>query len=388
MIVILLVACRMDSGGGGTAGPWDTGATTPVITVPEPTGYPWELPAGFLVPEVPADNPMSAEKVALGRWLFHDPRLAGAGDRSCATCHRPELAFTDGLAVAEGHVRATPSLLNVAWEGYLDRADPRPRTLEEHAAATLTGTRPFELATTADEVLALLQSDSPADYPQLAEAAFGAPPSTADEAVSQAARALASFQRTLVSGDSPYDRYLFRGEEDAITASAANGGVLFYGERLECSHCHGGFTFASASSHRDVDPTWDGLPHFNIGLYNLGGTGAYPPENTGLFAVTGVASDMGRFKRPSIRNVALTAPYMHDGSLLDLDGVVEHYANAGTVTAEGPLAGDGRANPHKSPLVVGFVLTVTERNDLLAFLDALTEAGIGARPEWSDPFPD
>ena len=151
-----------------------------------------------------------------------------------------------------------------------------------------------------------------------------------------------------------------------------------------CSHCHGTFLFSDQATYVGAA---DETPLFhNNGLYNIGGTGAYPADNQGLFAVTGRPEDMGRFKAPSLRNVALTAPYMHDGSIPTLEAVVDQYARGGRLITDGPFAGDGAANPYKDPLVAGFALTPTDRSDLVAFLESLTDRSVTTNPRFADPF--
>ena len=223
-------------------------------------------------------------------------------------------------------------------------------------------------------------ADDPA-YPALFSAAFP----NADEPITiqGIADALASFQRTLISFNAPYDHYI-RGDADAISASARRGLSLFFSERLECFHCHGGFNFSNAVDHDGN--VFDQAEFHNNGLYNTDGRGAYPLDNTGLFESTGLESDMGRFKAPTLRNVALTAPYMHDGSLATLEQVLDHYARGGREIVTGPHAGDGATNPHKSSFISGFTLTAQERRDLLDFLHALTDTEFVTHPAFSDPF--
>ena len=194
--------------------------------------------------------------------------------------------------------------------------------------------------------------------------------------------ALASFTRVIVSGQSPYDQYVYGGQDDALTPAERRGMALFFGERLECHHCHGGVTLGETSLH---EKTKGAQGFHNIGLYNVDGTGAYPKVDPGVIAYTGWKTDMGRFRAPSLRNVALTAPYMHDGSVASLDDVVRLYENGGRVVAKGPYAGDGRANPFKSDLVTGFALTQEERADLLAFLHALTDEAMLDNPMYQAP---
>lgn len=195
--------------------------------------------------------------------------------------------------------------------------------------------------------------------------------------------ATSAFVRTIISFDSPYDAFL-RGDTDAISASAKRGMDLFFSERLECFHCHGGFNFTDSSTHADA--TVEPVGYHNTGLYNVDGEGAYPEDNTGLFDMTGERRDMGRFRAPTLRNIAVTAPYMHDGSIDTLDEVIDHYARGGRELPAGRWAGDGRLSPYKSEFVRGFEISDSERADLLAFLDALTDPRVLTGAQWSDPF--
>lgn len=349
------------------------------------TPYAWSLPPGFPAPQVPADNPMTVEKVDLGRQLFYDRRLSATLTHSCGTCHIQSRAFTDGRAQALGatgapHIRGTMSLTNVAYPATLTWANAHLRTLEAQALASvgLLGMDGRE-----EELLQRLRDDR--RYPQLFQAAF---PEAPDPVVSldAAARALAAFQRTLLSGNAPYDRFVNGIDRNALSPAAVRGGRLFFSERLECFHCHGGFNFTAALGH-DGQPVLGPVFH-NTGLYNLDGHGAYPESDIGLAAVTGSAADMGRFKAPTLRNIAVTAPYMHDGSVPTLDEVIDHYAAAGRTIADGPYAGIGSTSPLKSPLLAGFRLTADERADLIAFLESLTDDDFLADPRFSDPFAD
>ena len=156
------------------------------------------------------------------------------------------------------------------------------------------------------------------------------------------------------------------------------------GEKAECHHCHGTFIFSDQATYAGA-PAEKPLFH-NTGLYNIGGTGAYPADNTGVFAVTGRPEDMGRFKAPSLRNVALTAPYMHDGSIKTLEAAVDHYADGGRNITSGPYAGDGRLNPYKDPLIEGIKLTDRDKADLVAFLKTLTDRSVTTNPRFADPY--
>ena len=350
-------------------------------------GYVWEdLPAGFPEPRVPADNPMSEAKVELGRHLFYDTALSGNQTQSCASCHEQAAAFTDRIPRSIGSTgemtpRSSMTLANVAYAPTLTWANPNLRTLHEQALVPMFGETPIELglAGREDELLQRLRAQEP--YPELFAAAY---PADADPfSVGNVTRALGSFQRTLISGDAPYDRYL-QGDQAAISESAKRGADLFFGEELECFHCHGGFVFSAAVDH--ANNVFDQANFQNNGLYNIDGRGAYPPENTGLYEHTGDYADMGRFKPPTLRNIAVTAPYMHDGSIATLDEVLDHYARGGRLITEGEYAGDGALNPNKSLFVNGFELTPERRADLLAFLESLTDEGFLTNPAFADPW--
>ena len=346
----------------------------------------WDLPPDMPPPQVPADNPMNPAKVELGRWLFYEPRLSGNGSMSCATCHIQSLAFTDGKARSVGstgemHPRSAMSLVNVAYASRLTWANPLLDRLEDQALTPLLGDRPVEMGLeNGDQRFAeLLRSD--ANYSELARRAF--PRDNDPHSLVNGVRAISAFIRTINSFDAPYDRYL-AGEVGAISEAAERGTALFFSERLECFHCHGGFNFTDSTTHANT--TVERVGYHNTGLYNLDGRGAYPPDNTGLFDMTGETRDMGRFKAPSLRNVTVTAPYMHDGSVATLDEVIANYARGGRLIEEGEHAGDGRLSPFKSEFVTGFELNDEERADLLAFLESLTDESVLTDPRFANPF--
>lgn len=359
-----------------------------VMALYGPSAYDWRLPAWMPKPLEPLDNPTTEAKVELGRRLFYDSRLSVNRTRSCASCHRQELAFTDGLAVSPGALgqltpRNSMSLANVAYTPALTWANPLLHTLEQQILVPLLGREPIELGMAGrDQELAERLRAEPL-YPPLFARAFPA----AGGAISLATvvRALAAFERTLISGRSPYDRYRYEGDVGAVSDAAIRGEALFFGERLECHHCHGNFNLNDSLMHERN--RLGELAFHNTGLYDLDGKGAYPADNPGLLEHTGRAEDMGRFRAPTLRNVEVTAPYMHDGSIATLDEVIDHYAAGGRTIAFGPHAGIGRANPLKSSFVPGFSLTAEERADLLAFLKSLTDREFLTDPKLSNPWP-
>ena len=186
---------------------------------------------------------------------------------------------------------------------------------------------------------------------------------------------MSSFVRSLLSFDSPFDQYTYQGQDDALSDSAKRGMVLFFSERLECFHCHGGFNFTQSSQHEFQQ--LDLRPFHNTGLYNDDNQGAYPVSDQGLIEVTLNAQDMGHFRAPSLRNIAITAPYMHDGSVKSLSDVIDFYAVGGR--------GAGQNSPLKSGFVKGFTLTEQEQQDLIAFLDSLTDKNFLNNPAYSAP---
>lgn len=350
--------------------------------------YHWDLPGWVPRPVVPADNPMSAAKVELGRHLFYDQRLSVDNSLSCAGCHQQDKAFTDGRVVSEGVTkeagsRSAMSLANVAYLPVLTWANPNLTALEVQALVPLFGEHPVEMgmAGREKELFARLQAD--VRYRELFAKAFPAEARQGPQALyslSTLTKALASFQRSLASFDSPYDRYQYGGQKDAISASAKRGEALFFGEKMECYHCHGGFTFTDNIRHQKLPLAERGF--HNTGLYNEDGRGAYPSANPGIREFTGEADDEGKFRTPSLRNVALTAPYMHDGSIPTLEQVIRaHYAMAGRA-ANGPHG----ANPLRSSLVEGFEVTAQEVQDLVAFLDSLTDTTFVHNPRHGNPW--
>lgn len=307
--------------------------------------YNWNLPKGFPKPRVPADNPMSAAKVELGRYLFYDMRLSANGKSSCGTCHKQELAFTDGRGVGVGatgekHPRGPMSLVNVAYGEYLTWNNPEMKSLEDQALVPMFGEHPVELGLKEGDALPkLLRADS--RYQGLFEKAF---PDTSDPfTVGNTVKAIASFERSIISGRSPYDRYHYQREDDAVSDSAKRGEIIFFSTHVSCFRCHGGFNFSGGE---------------------------------GPFHNTGVSADTGKFKAPTLRNIALTAPYMHDGSMATLEDVVSHYAAGGRV----------HDNPSKDPLIGGFPLTDENRRDLIEFLRSLSDDALLRDPRFSNPW--
>lgn len=308
----------------------------------------WSLPPGFPEPRVPTDNPMSAAKVELGRLLFNDPRLSGNSTVSCASCHHADKAFSDGRRVSTGATgeathRNSPGLFNVAWLATYTWANPALVSLERQMEVPLFGDDPVEMGITdanQTEVLARIQDDS--DYVRRFAEAF--PGRAAPVSMETIIKAVATFERSIVSAESQYDRFR-RGISD-LNAAETRGMEVFFGDKAQCHTCHGGFNF----NDQTVDAASNSVatPFHAAAVHGLSGF-AFP--NRGLFEFTGTANDMGKFRAPSLRNVALTAPYMHDGSMATLEEVLAVFGGIDGARLTGQDTAD----------IVAFLRTLTSR---------------------------
>lgn len=265
------------------------------------------------------------------------------------------------------------SLVNVAYVPRLTWANPALTSLEDQALVPILGDAPVELGLKGRErrFLKMLQNDSL--YQALFAEAF--PGSNNPYTLGNVTKAIAAFQRTIVSMRSPYDRYRWGGEPAAISDSAKRGEFLFFSsERAGCFQCHGGWNFGGAvrfDGGESVNGNGDDGSH---GFFNTG-VSSYPAPNRGLAEQTGRPEDVGKFRPPSLRNVAVTAPYMHDGSIASLADVIEHYA-----------AGGRLSHPNKSRILRPFKLTPAERDDLIEFLKSLTDQDVLSDPRFGDPW--
>ena len=329
------------------------------------------VPKGFPAPVIPADNPLTVQKIELGRHLFYDRRMSVNGTTSCGTCHRQELAFTDGKgravgATGEQHRRGSMSLVNVAWNAAFEWSDRGVRSLEEQALRPMMSTSPVELGYGSVEKQFLAMARGDRVYGRLFPKAF---PGERDPwTTANVVKAIASFERTIVSRGSDWDRFHFDGDQGAISEAAKRGEVLFFLDgAASCFRCHRGYNFAGGALPEAgmVAST----AYHNTGLYPV-----YLATDRGLFEFTKQVEDDGRFVAPTLRNIAITAPYMHDGSVATLGEALDRYA-----------AG-GRKNPHQDLLVRGFRMTAGNRADLIAFLDSLTDRELLRRAELKSPF--
>jgi len=360
--------------------------------------YQWPIIDGFPKPQVPADNPMSVAKVTLGKQLFYDVNLSANKTQSCASCHIQAHAFAEPQITSVGstgekHRRNSPALVNIAYNKTLTWAHDGLTTIEQQLLLPMFGEDPIELGITNHETEVLARFNSPR-YQQLFQQAF---PEQNGNTVTYdlISKALASFVRSLVSLRSPFDQYAYQNKDDAISASALRGMTLFFSEKFECHHCHGGFNFTQSTSHEKQ--LIDRRPFHNTGLYlvtnkvtnkttnkEIGNLG-YPAHDIGLAEISTVAADNGRFRAPTLRNIEVSAPYMHDGSIATLSQVLDFYAAGGRNITSGEYQGDGRLNTLKSPFIKGFVMSEQDKTDLIAFLKTLTDKEFLTNPEHTKP---
>ncbi len=372
---IVLLAC-----GGGSETRYHTGN--------EASQFAWGIPEHLPLPIVPEDNPVSEPMFQLGRHLFYDERLSGNGTQACASCHHQELAFAEPLersvgSTGELHPRNAQPLANTSYNPTYTWANPALRSLEQQILVPLFGEFPVEQGITEDnkqEVLNRLAAE-PRYQELFAEAIAGDTAETLN--YENIVKAIATFVRGINSFESDMDRFE-RGEANVLTDAARRGRTLFFSEDLECFHCHGGFNFTNSAADRAqlfVD-----TPFHNTGLYNIDGAGAYPELSQGIIEITEKPEDMGRFRAPSLRNIALTAPYMHDGSIATLEEVIRTYAAGGRNITSGPDAGDGRANPFKDGFISGFQISDEQVQDVIAFLESLTDFELINNPRFANPW--
>lgn len=344
--------------------------------------YQWAIPEGFPKPQVPADNPMSDEKVALGRFLFYDTQLSANQTQSCASCHQQQHAFAEALPVSVGstgqlHRRNAQALVNIAYNKTLTWAHPSLDSIERQMLLPMFGEEPIEMGITGHEEQVLARFNTP-EYQARFLAAFG----QREISFHKINHAIASFVRSLISFNSAFDRYAYQLDDEALSESQLRGMNLFFSERLECHHCHGGFNFTQSTSHEKQ--LLDRRPFHNTGLYQV--NGSYPQKDIGLAEITLDPRDNGAFRAPTLRNISLSAPYMHDGSVATLSEVIDLYAAGGRSITSGPFAGDGRSHPQKSSFVTGFELSDEEKADLLSFLQSLTDQSFIHNPALASPF--
>lgn len=339
----------------------------PLSIIPyTPTPYALKFNTKNLFPAmiIPADNPLTTEGVELGRFLFNDNLLSANGAMSCATCHLPEGAFTDNQAKSKGvdgifGKRSSMSLANIGFVNTGLFWDGRVKTLEEQAFLPVED--PIELHSSWTKVVAKLQAH--ADYPTRFRKAFGIT-NTAEITKELAIKAIAQFERTLISDNARVDQ-IFRGEA-TITDDEYDGFLLFFNAGgapdAQCGHCH-------------TSPFYSSNDYFNNGLDSAKTPDDFRDKGLGQF--TKKAADMGKFRTPSLRNIELTAPYMHDGRFKTLEEVVNHYASGGHYA--------DNVDPF-IPQIKTINMNSTQKRQIIAFLKSFTDTSFVNNPKLQSPF--
>lgn len=300
--------------------------------------YEYLIPAYFPKPQIPEDNMPSKERINLGKKLFFDKKLSSNKTIACASCHLPEKAFSDNKQLSLGvndsiGDRNTMPLFNLAWQNSFFW-DGETTSLEQFILKPLTNSK--EMNISIDELNARLKNDK--EYVRLFKKAYKCQPDA-----NSLSKAIACYVRSLISANSKYDQYLYQ-KKQVMSDSEIRGMNLFNSPKTQCSSCHSGINFANNAFE-------------NNALYT-------DYEDQGRYKITGKESDKGKFKVPSLRNVAVTAPYMHDGSIPTLEDVIEHYATG------------GKNHPNRSPQVrdnQASNLSTSEKEDLINFLKCLTD---------------
>jgi cytochrome c peroxidase len=302
-------------------------------------------PLGLPVVPIPAENPPTADTIALGRRLFYDRRLSKDGSVACSSCHDPRAYFTDGRPISSGvgglkGVRNAPTVVNAAYLPF-QFWDGRAISLEQQAVAPIED--PVEM--NQSHTVAVRQLNTDPAYGPMFRAAFG----SSDITIGRMENALASFERTLLSGNSPFDRYEYGGDKKALTEAQIRGLAVFLAPtRGNCAVCH------TVGEHNAL---------FTDGKFHNTGEGVNESgdfSDVGRYHETKVATDTGAFLTPTLRNIAMTPPYMHDGHLKTLKDVVDFYA------------GQGNSNPYLDKEMKSIHLSGQDRADLVEFLKSLT----------------
>jgi cytochrome c peroxidase len=295
-----------------------------------------QIPKGFPSINYPLGNEYTKERWELGKKLFYDNKLSKSNTVNCGSCHKPNLAFSDDMAFSLGNnneigTSNAPTLVNIAYHPYFTRAGGVP-SLEMQVLVPIQEHNEFN--TNILDLAALLNADK-----EYNEAAINAYHREFDPYV--LVRAIANFERSFISGNSPFDKYFYQNDKSALSESEIKGMNLFMGNKTNCSSCHTGFNFTNNLFE-------------NNGLYEN-------YRDSGRMRLTKLETDRGLFKVPTLRNVAITSPYMHDGSILTLEQVIENYDKG------------GKAFINKSDILKPLNLTIYEKQDLINFLKSLTD---------------
>lgn len=311
-------------------------------------------------------NPITDAKVELGRYLFYDKRLSVNNTKSCASCHDPRFSFTDTYRRSVGAygdltLFNSPPLINLVFNRYFTYADSSLHTPEQQINNPMFADKPVELGWKNSEIELLKRLSADSFYQLLFSKAFPGAKQSELFTVKHVQYSITSFIKTIVSFNSPYDDYVYRGKKTALDSCQISGMRLFQSARLKCNQCHSGVNFN--------EPAFKSSPHFNTGFFSD------TLIHKGLASKTGNSNDIGKYKTPTLRNLAFTSPYFHDGSVESLQEVVYMFEK-----------GNVSDQQNKHPFIQGFKLSLQERSDLIRFLLCLTDSTILYRTEYQNPW--
>ncbi|MFY7965714.1 MAG: cytochrome c peroxidase [Chitinophagaceae bacterium] len=318
-----------------------------------------------------------SSEAQIGRLLFFDTRLSVNGTKSCASCHLPELAFTDGFktplgAMGDAVKRNTPTLVNLADNETYNWAAESIVSLEQQSNIPLFGIHPIEMGNDSNNIHFLEFVYIDKNYATLLK-------SCKIEKIDWniVKHLIATYVRTFKFQNAKYD-LVVKGKAK-FTNDELAGKKLFFSDKLNCRKCHSGNDFD--------EPEFTRMNKYqNIGLYNIGKDSLYANDDNGLFNESNDKDDIGKFKIPSLRNIMLTAPYFHDGSAANINDVIDSYSKGGRDIKDGPFKGDGRLHPSKNQFIEGFKITQKEHHQLISFLKTLTDTSYLKNPFYNNPF--
>jgi cytochrome c peroxidase len=329
---------------------------------------------GFFQQQVPStakdsfflfsQNEFTKEKATLGRYLFYDNRLSINNTKACASCHDPKFSFTDNYRKSIGAygdltTHNSPPLINLIFNQFLTAADSSFHFPEQQVQNPMFRKNPIELGWKGNEENMLGRFRADSFYTQQFQTAF--PGEMNPVTIKNIQYAITSFIKTIISFQSPYDDYQHRNKKDALPSSAINGLQLFQSAQLQCNRCHGGINFNQ--------PGFQSAPYFNTGFFTD------TLLHKGLAVVTANKNDGGKYKVPTLRNLAFTAPYLHDGSAETLEDVIRLYEQGGYPSVQ-----------NKHPFITGFKLNSQQRSDLISFLLSLSDSSVLTNPAYTNPW--
>lgn len=311
-------------------------------------------------------------KIQLGKKLFQEKKLSKYNTKSCSSCHSTEYAFTDGYrrsvsSIGEELLHNAPTLLNIQNYKVFDWDKPTNTTLQNQIKRPLYNMHPLEMGYDSTSIILKQYFASDSSYQTLFNKAYG---KNCKYDATEIEDAIITYINTLQARNSKYDQYV-KGNPNAMNKNELKGMNLFFSPKLKCAQCHLPPDFTLVTHTNNIDSLY-----INIGLYNILPFETYPIHDIGLHRISQKENDNGKFRIPGLRNVALTAPYMHDGSVANLNELIDIYAQGGRVIKSGLYMGDGTKNKHKDKRISGFAISQEEKENLILFLHCLTDTNI------------